>query len=116
MTSRIWIEHYPILKKLSQLFFETQKLQAPRYILLPDIKTKDMKNYVIGFSDGLVNFATSCIYLVSCDTNSDKCQASLINTMSKITEDTKANKTLESIVDKDMHGIWLAAANKVKII
>ena len=36
--------------------------------------------------------------------------------MSKIAEDTKANKTVESIPDKEMHGIWLAAANMVKII
>ena len=75
-----------------------------------------MKNYVIGFSDGAINFATSCVYLVSCDTNSDRCQVSLINKMSKIAEHTKANKTVESILDKGMHGIWLAAANMVKII
>ena len=52
MTSRIQKEHFPILEKLSQLFFETQKLLAGRNILLPDKKTKDMKNYVIEFSDG----------------------------------------------------------------
>ena len=32
MTDRIQEEHFPILEKLSQLFFETQKLLTPRYI------------------------------------------------------------------------------------
>ena len=52
INSTIREEHFPLLEKPSQLFFETQKLQAPRYILLSDIQTKDMKNYIIGFSDG----------------------------------------------------------------
>ena len=36
--------------------------------------------------------------------------------MSKIAEDTKANKTVEYILDKEMHSIWLAASNMVKAI
>ena len=36
--------------------------------------------------------------------------------MSKIAKHTQINKTLESIPDKEMHGIWLAASNMVKII
>ena len=36
--------------------------------------------------------------------------------MSKLAEDTQINKTPESIPDKEMHGIWLAASNMVKII
>ena len=75
-----------------------------------------MKNYINGASDGSINFATSCIYLISCIANSDRSQTSLINTMSKIAEDTQINKTVESILDKEMHSIWLAASNMVKII
>ena len=36
--------------------------------------------------------------------------------MSKIAEDSQINKTVESIPDIEMHGIWLAASNIVKII
>ena len=36
--------------------------------------------------------------------------------MSKIAKDTQFNKTVESIPDKEMHGIWLVASNMVKII
>ena len=75
-----------------------------------------MKNYLIGFSDGSLNFSTSCIYLVSCDANSDRCWTSLINTMSKLAEDTQINRTAESIPDKEMHGLWLAASNMIKAI
>ena len=36
--------------------------------------------------------------------------------MSKIAEDTQINKTVESILDKEMHGILLAASNMIKAI
>ena len=40
----------------------------------------------------------------------------LINTMSKLAEDTQINKSEESIPDKEMHGLWLAASNMIKAI
>ena len=36
--------------------------------------------------------------------------------MSKLAEDTQINKTAESILDKEMHGLWLAASNMIKAI
>ena len=72
---------------------------------LPNTKVKDMKNYLPGFSDGSLNFSTSCIYLVSCDTNSNRFHTSLINTMSKLAEYTQINKSEESIPDKGMQGL-----------
>ena len=36
--------------------------------------------------------------------------------MSKLAEDTQINKTAESIPDKEMHGLWLAASNMIKAI
>ena len=36
--------------------------------------------------------------------------------MAKIAEDTQINKTVESIPDKEIHSVWLAASNMVKII
>ena len=108
MTYKIKKEHFPLLEKLSQLFFKTQTLQVQRYILLPNTKVKDMKNYLLGFSDGSLNFSASCIYLVSYDTNS-----SLINTILKLADD---NKSEEFILDKEMHGLWLAASNMLKAI
>ena len=64
--------HFPVLEKLSQLFFETQKLSTPRYALLPDTPMANIKNYLIGFADGSLNFSTSCIYLILCDTRSSR--------------------------------------------
>ena len=75
-----------------------------------------MKNYIIRFGDGSLNFSTSCIYLVSCDTKSTKSRISLINTTSKLVDDTKINQTEASIPDKEMHGLWLAASNTLKAL
>ena len=36
--------------------------------------------------------------------------------MSKLAEDTQINKTAKSIPDKEMHGLWLAASNMIKVI
>ena len=75
-----------------------------------------MKNYLMGFSDGSLHFSTSCIYLVSCDANSDSCHTSLINTMSKLVEDTQIAKSEENTPGKEMHGLWLAVSNMLRAI
>ena len=106
MTQKITSWYFSILEKLSQLFFETQTLSVPRYALLPNTPVESMRNYLIGFADGSLDFSTSCIYLVSCDTRSLRSQTSLINTMSKLAENTKISKTAASIPDKEMYGLW----------
>ena len=105
-----------MVKKLSKLFFETQKLTAPRYLLLKDTKLSNLRNYLLGFSDGSVAYSTSCIYLVSCDASSNRVHTSLINTMSRLSEDTLIAKTEESIPAKEMHGLLLCASNMVQTI
>ena len=75
-----------------------------------------MKNYIIGFADGLLNFYTSSIYPVFCDTKSERSRTSLISTMSKLVDNTKINQTEASILDKEMHGLWLAASNALKAL
>ena len=116
MAAKIKRKHFHMLEKLSELFFQTQTLQASRYMLLPQTKLKDLKNYIMAFSDGSLHFSTSCIYFVSCDRNSDRTHCTLINTMSKLAEDTKINKTEESIPAKEMHGLWLAVSNMLRLI
>ena len=75
-----------------------------------------MKNYLSGFSDRSLNFSTSCIYLVSCDVNSNKYHTILIITMSKLVKYTQTNKSEEFTPGKEMHGLWLAASNMMKAI
>ena len=101
------------MEKLSQLFFE---LSVDKYALIPETPLTNMKNYIIGFANGSLNFSTSCIYLVSCDTKSTRSRTSLINTTSKLVDDTKINQTEASIPDKEMHGLWLAASNALKAL
>ena len=107
MTQKVPEFHFPILKKLSQLFFETQKLSTPRYALLTNTPVANMKSYIIGFADGSVKFSMVSIYLVSCDTKSSRSRTSLINTMSKLVDNTKMNQTEASIQNKEMYGLWL---------
>ena len=116
MTQRVPKCHFPILEKLSQLFFETQKLNTDRYALIPETPLASMKNYIIGFADGSLNFSTSCIYLVSCDTKSLRTRTSLINTMLKLVDNTKINQTEASIPDKEMHGLSLTTSNALKAL
>ena len=41
---------------------------------------------------------------------------SLINTMSKLVDNTRINQTEASIPDKEMQGLWLAASNALKAL
>ena len=75
-----------------------------------------MKNYLIGFSDGSKEFSTSCLYLVSWDTKSNRSHTSLLGTLSKLCEDTKFSKTDESVPVNETHGILLCASNMIKTI
>ena len=75
-----------------------------------------MKNYIIGFADGSLNFSTSSIYLMSCDTKSARSRTSIINTMSKLVYEIKINTNEASIPDIEMYGLWLAALNALKAL
>ena len=50
MTHRVHKDHYPLLRKLGQLFFETQKLSARRNLLIENTSISDMKNYLLGLA------------------------------------------------------------------
>merc|ERR1712089_73008 len=60
-------EHCPLLNKLADLFFQVQSLSVPKHLLLPNTSLVNMRNYLLGFSDGSLQFSTACVYLVSCD-------------------------------------------------
>ena len=49
MTYKIRKDYFPLLEKLSQLFFQTETLQVQRYILLPNTKVKYIKKLSFGF-------------------------------------------------------------------
>ena len=116
MTYNIQEEHYPILNKLAELFFETQTLSVPRHLLLKNTSSLDMRNYLIGFSDGSNQFSTACIYLVSYNIKTNEVHTSLVNTASKIADNTIFAQSTESIPVKEMHGLLLCASNMIKIV
>merc|ERR1711895_295716 len=116
MTYRIQKEHYPLLSKLAQPFFETQTLSVPRHLLLKNTSSFDMRNYLIGFSDGSNQFSTACIYLVSYNIKTNEVHTSLVNTASKIADNTIFAQSTESIPVKEMHGLLLCTSNMIKIV
>merc|ERR1712115_548631 len=116
MTYNIQKEHYPILNKLAELFFETQTLSVPRHLLIKNTSSLDMRNYLIGFSDGSNQFSTACIYLVSYNIKTKDVHTSLVNTASKIADNTIFAQTNESIPVKEMHGLLLCASSMIKIV
>merc|ERR1711867_30159 len=40
-------EHYPLLNKLADLFFQTQSLSVPKHLLLPNTRLINMRNYLL---------------------------------------------------------------------
>merc|ERR1711895_176238 len=114
MTYRIQKEHYPLLSKLAGLFFQTQTLSVPKHLLLKNTSSLDMRNYLIGFSDGSNQFSTACIYLVSYNIKTNEVHTSLVNTASKIADNTIFAQSTESIPVKEMHGLLLCASSMIK--
>merc|ERR1712101_19992 len=116
MNYRIKKEHYPLLNKLADLFFQTQSLSVPKHLLLPNTSLINMTNYLIGFSDGSLQFSTACIYLVSYNIVTKEVHTSLITTSSKIAENTIFAQSEESIPIKEMHGLLLCADSMIKTV
>merc|ERR1711962_1231259 len=116
MNYRIKKEHYPLLNKLADLFFQVQSLSVPKHLLLPNTSLVNMRNYLLGFSDGSLQFSTACIYLVSCNIVTKEVHTSLITTSSKIAEDTIFAQSQESIPIKEMHGLLLCADSMIKTV
>ena len=59
--------HHTVLIKLVGLYFAIQYLELPRYSLVRDVPAENIRNVIIGFSDGSAQFSTSHIYLLSYD-------------------------------------------------
>ena len=98
-----------------ELFFETQTLSAPRHSLLTHTSSFDIRNYIIGFSDGSNQFSTACIYLVSYNIKTNEVHTSLITTASKIADNTTFARSQESVPAKEMHGLFLCTDSMIKI-
>ena len=115
MKDSIQRKHFPKLVKLAELYFLIQHIKVPRYVLVTDTGLRDMRNTLVAFSDGLENFFTSCIYLISENTQTHKSKTTLLTTLSKIAGTTKDVSLLRTILLKESHGTFLAASSLVKI-
>ena len=116
MYHRIDKEHFPLLNKLADLFFQTQSTSVPKHLLIPNTRLNNMRNYLIGFSDGSLQFSTACVYLVSCSITTEEVHTSLIATSSKISDNTIFAQSEESIPVKEMHGLLLCADLMIKTV
>merc|ERR1712243_171650 len=76
----------------------------------------NMRNYLLGFSDGSLQFSTACVYLVSCSVTTEEVHTSLIATSSKIADNTIFAQSEESIPVKEMHSLLLCADIMIKTV
>ena len=83
---------------------------------------ENVRNVIIGFTDGLAQFSTSCIYLLSYDCKGDRYSINLVSTLCKLADKTKTAKNLnhqdledlekvqrfDSVPKREAHGLALA--------
>ena len=87
-------EHHKVLYKLVKLYFAIQYLELPRYLLVRNVPVENVRNVIIGFSDGSAQFSTSCIYLLSYDCKGDRYSINLVSTLCKLADKTNTAKNL----------------------
>ena len=76
-------KHFPLLKKLVELFFLTQHLSIPRFIMI-NKKLSDVDTYIVCFTDTSEHFSSSCIYVVTCDKHSNYSKTQFVTSSSKL--------------------------------
>ena len=91
MTEKVNPMHYFLLYKLVTLYFRIQFLKLPRYLLVKDVPSENIKNVILAFSDGSAQFSTSCVYLLSYDCKGEKYSVTLVSTLSKTCTDMDRN-------------------------
>merc|ERR1711955_38490 len=116
MYHKIDQEHFPLLNKLADLFFQTQSVSVPKHLLIPNTRLSNMRNYLLRFSDRSLQFSTACVYLVSCSVTTEEVHTSLIATSSKISDNTIFAQSEESIPVKEMHCLLLCADLMIKTV
>ena len=79
-----------------QDYFDIQYLELPKYLLVRDVPVENMKNVIFGFSDGSLQFSTSCIYLLSYDCRGNMYSINLVSTLCKLADKTKSAKILDT--------------------
>merc|ERR1712105_61485 len=100
------------------MYFKTQTLELPRYILVHDVPLKNIVNTVLAFSDGSAQFATSTVYLLSMDSQSKKFSINLVSTLCKLGEKTQAKGEdilLNTVPKRESHGLFLAVCGVTTI-
>ena len=59
-----------------------------------DVPAPNIRNIILGFSDGSLQFSTSCIYLLSYDCTGNNYSINLVSTLSKLAYKTKSAKIM----------------------
>ena len=90
MSHKVDPKHHELLIKLAHFFFAIQKLDLPRYLLVREVPAPNIRNVIMGFSDGSLQFSTSVIYLLSYDCTGNKYNINLVSTLSKLADKPKS--------------------------
>ena len=75
--------HYPVITKVTDLYFRTQKFNVDRFCLLKQ-PMEDTRYYLICFVDGALDFASSAVYILSASKHSNLCKAQILSAATKL--------------------------------
>ena len=104
-----------LIIKLTYFYFKTQQIPQVRYAFL-SMKPEDFDIYVIAFSDGAEEFATSAVYIVSTAKNGlNMCKAHLATTASKIQNVKIKSDNPDTVPKHECDGSNLAASSMKKV-
>ena len=94
MSHKVDPEYHQILIRLVRFFFTIQHLDLPRYLLVKEVPAPNIRNVIMGFSDGSLQFSTRVIYSLCYDCTGNKYNISLVSTLSKLADKPKSGKIM----------------------
>ena len=90
--SKIDSIHYPVITKVTDLYFKTQSFNVDRFCLLTQ-PMDDTRYYLICFVDGALDFASSAVYILSASRHSSLCKAQILTAATKLMSEEVTDET-----------------------
>ena len=106
-------EHHPNIAKVTELYFRTQYFSVDRFCLLMQ-PLEETRYYLIGFSDGALDFAASLVFVLSASRHDSKCKAQIISAATKLMSEEKNSEEV-SIPKAETYAMFLCSIQLHKV-
>ena len=106
-------EHHPNIAKVTELYFRTQYFSVDRFCLLMQL-LEETRYYLIGFSDGALDFAASLVFVLSASRHDSKCKAQIISAATKLMSEEKNSEEV-SIPKAETYAMFLCSIQLHKV-